>query len=103
MPAKLCTPISQASDQAGDHHDLGADADPLGAEAVDQHAERHPQQRAGQHRGRDHQALLGGIEVQVPGDGDAERTKQHPDHEAEVEIQERGEQRRHMAGLDEAF
>jgi hypothetical protein len=29
-------------DQAGDDHDLGADADPLRLVAIDQHAKHHP-------------------------------------------------------------
>jgi hypothetical protein len=37
---------------------------------------------------RDHQALLRRVQRQELGDLHAERAKQHPDHEADVEIQE---------------
>ena len=37
----------------------------FGADAVDEHAEHHAQQRAGEHRHRDHQALLRRVEVEI--------------------------------------
>jgi hypothetical protein len=92
---------SPGQDQAGQHDQLADHPGLLGADAVDQHAVDQAQQRAGQHGDGDHQALLGGVEVEVLGDGHAQRAQDHPDHEAEVEIQERGEQGRRVAGLQE--
>ena len=43
-----------------------------------------------------------GVEVQALGDGHAERPEQHPDHEAEIEIEERREQGRGMSRLQES-
>jgi hypothetical protein len=41
--------------------------------------------------------------MQVLADRDSERTEQNPGHEAEIEIQERREQGRQMAGLEETL
>src|ERR1700676_1440684 len=41
--------------------------------------------------------------MQILADRDAERTKQHPGHETEVEVEERREQGRQMAGLEETL
>ena len=64
----------------------------------DEHAVDDAQHRAGEHRRRDHQALLRGVEMQVFGDEDGERSEDHPDHEADVEIEERCDKRGQMPG-----
>ena len=46
---------------------------------------------------------MAGIEMQLFGDGDAERPKQDPHHEAEVEVQKRSEEGRQMTRFEEAF
>ena len=73
----------------------------LRRQAIDQHAHDDAQQRAGQHRRGDHQALFGVRQAEVLGDADAQRAEQHPDHEGEVEVEEGREQRGRMAGLQE--
>jgi hypothetical protein len=88
--------------ETGDHDELAGDGDLLRAEAIDQRAADDAQERAGEHRGADQQALLGRIEMQVLGDRDPQRAEQHPDHERQVEIQERGEQGGRMPGLEES-
>ncbi len=40
-------------------------------------------------------------QAKILGDADAERAEHDPDHEGEVEVEEGGEQRRRMAGLQE--
>ena len=44
-----------------------------------------------------------GSRCRSAGDRDAERAEQHPDHEAEVEIEEGGKQGRQVPGLEEAL
>ena len=44
-----------------------------------------------------------GAEMKVLGDGNAERAKQHRNHEAEVEIEERGEQGWNVPRLEKAL
>jgi hypothetical protein len=70
---------------------------------IDQHAHHHPQQAAGQHRRRHHQALLRLGEVERGGDLHRQRSEHHPDHEGDVEVEKRGQQRRCVAGLPESF
>jgi cobalamin biosynthesis protein CobT len=72
------------------------------SDAPDQDAEDDAQHGASEDGGCDHQALMGGVEMQLLGDRHAQRSEQHPDHEAEVEIEEGGEQRRQMAGFEES-
>ena len=45
--------------------------------------------------------FLTGVEVQGLGDRDAQRSQDHPDHEAKVEIEERGQKGGRMPGLQE--
>jgi len=85
----------------GDDDDLADDGGLLRRQAVDQNAHDDAQQGSGQHRGGDHQALLGVRQAEVLGDADAERAEDDPDHEGEVEIEEGGEQGRRVAGLQE--
>jgi hypothetical protein len=94
-------PQEPGQDQAGDDDELADDASPLGADVVDQDAIDEPQGGAGEERYGDHQALLRGGEVEVLGDGHAERAEQNPDHEAEVEIEEGGEESRGVPCLQE--
>jgi hypothetical protein len=77
--------------EAGDHQNLRTDTDPSGTEAVNQQTQRKPKERPRQDRRRDHQAFVCGVQGQLLGDSHAERAEQHPHHEAEVKIQERGE------------
>ena len=88
-------------EQAGDddrlHDDAGqARLEDIGEEAVDD-----AQRRAGEHRRRDHQALLAGVEMQVLGDEDRQRSEHHPDHEADIEIEKGGDERGQMARAEE--
>ena len=64
---------------------------------IGEDAHRHPQQRAGQNRDRDKRELLVDGEVHVAHDVDDQRTERDPGHEADVEIEERGQQRRPVA------
>ena len=82
---------------------LSADADTLWFVMVDQHTQQNPQRGAGEHRGGDHQAFMRRIELQLFGDGDTQRPEQHPDHEADVEIQEGCEQCRQVARLEKTL
>jgi hypothetical protein len=64
-------------------------------------AHEEAQDRAGEHRGGHHHALLGVCEAQILGDLHAERAEQHPDHEREIEIEKCRVQRRPMTDLPE--
>ena len=92
-------PQLPGQEHAANDDQLADNAGLLRPEAVDKHAVDHAQEGAGQGRGGDHQALLGGVEVKIGPDQDRQRPEQHPDHEADVEIQERGEQGGRMARL----
>jgi len=83
--------------EAGQHEDLSDHSGLLGPDAIDHHPGDEAQQGAGQHRHGDHETLLGRVEPEIPGDGHAQRPEQHPDHEAEIEIEEGGEQGRRVA------
>jgi hypothetical protein len=87
-------------EQRDDDDDLADGAGHLRLQVVDQHAHHQAQQRAGQHRCRDHEALLRMGQVEVGGDLHAERAEDHPDHEGEIEVEKGGEQRRRVAGLE---
>jgi hypothetical protein len=52
----------------GEHDDLADDRRLLRRQAVDQHAHDDAQQRTGQHRRGDHQALLGVRQAKILGD-----------------------------------
>ena len=69
---------------------------------VDQHAHDDAQQRTGQYRRRHHQAFLRRRQTQVGSDLHRERAQQHPDHEAQVEIEKCREQRGLVSNLPEA-
>src|SRR6185437_5306541 len=60
------------------------------------------QGRACQHRHRHHQAFLARIQMQVGRNQHRQRTQQHPDREADVEIKEAGYQGWQMARLEES-
>ena len=77
----------QACDHDKLHHEAGASRVPL----TNQDAVDDAQQRPGEDRRRDHQAFLAGIEMQVFGDEDRQRSEQHPDGEAQIEIEETGD------------
>ncbi len=89
--------------QACQDEDLGDDPGGAGPQVIDQDAHDHAKHGACEGRHRDHQPLLGGVEVQVGGDLDRERAEQHPDHEAQVEVEEGREQGGRMPGLEERF
>ena len=89
--------------ERGDDDHLADDGRLLRRQAIDQHAHHQAQQRTGQHRRGDHEALLRMRQAEIGGDAHRERAKQHPHHEGEVEIQEGGKQRGRMAGLKEGF
>ena len=88
--------------QAGDDDQLHEQADAAGIPLADQNAVDHAQCRARQHGERHHQALLAGIEAEVLGDEDRQGAEQHPDREAEVEIQEAGDEGRQMTRFEES-
>ena len=73
----------------------------LGPQAIDENAEHDAQQRAGEHGQRHHEAFLRGVERQVRGHLHGEGAEQHPDHEAHVKVEERGQQRGKMPRLQE--
>ena len=75
----------------------------LAPDVLRQHAEREAHQRAGQDRHREHESLLSRVEPEGLADERAHRAVQHPDREAEVEVEERSEQRRPVAGLQEGL
>ncbi len=87
--------------QAQQHDYLGDQAGAAGLQVVHQHAHDHAEHRAGQGGNGHHQALLGGVEMKVLGDQHGQRAEQHPDHEAEVEIEEGREQGGRMPGFNE--
>jgi len=87
--------------QTGEDDQLGDDPGPLGADTIDQHAVDHAQQRPGQDRDGDHEALLGRCQSQVLGHVHAQRAQQHPDHEAHIEVEEGRQQGWRVAGLEE--
>ena len=78
--------------RASHDDDLTDDAGQLGAEAIDHQPQHDAQEGAGQDGGRDHQALFGRTYLKRLRDLNAKRPEQHPDHEADVEIKECGEQ-----------
>ncbi|MNJ59204.1 hypothetical protein D3C77_548750 [compost metagenome] len=90
------------SGEGDDDHHLADQPGGLGRQAVDQHAHGKAQDRPGQDRRGHHQAPLLCTQLQIGGNLHRQRAKQVPDHEAEVEVQERGEQRGHMPGFPEA-
>jgi len=67
----------------GDRHQQRHDN--AAAVAVGPDAQRHTDQRAGQHRRGRQQAELGGVEVQHFFDRDADHAEHHPDHETDGE------------------
>jgi hypothetical protein len=70
-------------------------------EMIDHHAEDYTEPRAGEHGHRDHQPLLRVVELEVARDLHPQRPEHHPDHEGDVEIEERSEQRRRVTGSEE--
>jgi hypothetical protein len=75
-------------EEQGDDDDHLADGPGhLRLQVVDQDAHENAQDRAGEHRGGHHHALLGVREAEIRGDLHAERAEHHPDHEGEVEIE----------------
>ena len=87
--------------EARDDDELAQHARALGSDAVGEQAEDHPEQGARQHGRGDHEALLGGVEVQVSGDLDGQGPEQDPDHEADVEIEKSRKQGRRMSRPEE--
>ncbi len=84
-----------------EHQHLADDPGALGAQVVDQQAHEHPQKGACEIRDGHHQALLRRVQVKVGGHQHRQRPQQHPDHEAEVEIEEGREQGGCVARLHE--
>ncbi len=92
----------------GNHqrHQRETKADETGAASADpvpEHAEDRPEQGAAQQRDGDEQALLRGREAQLLAQERRERAEQHPRHEADVEVQQRRDQRRQVAATEEPF
>ena len=83
------------------HDDLRDHAGSLGADDIGEDTHRHAQQRAGQNRNRHQRELLADREVHVVRDVDHQRAQRDPGHETDVEVQERGQQRRPMTCLPE--
>jgi hypothetical protein len=71
--------------------------------AVAEQAVDDPQHRAGERRHRDHQPLLRWVEPELLRDDRRERSEHDPDHERDVEVQKRGEQRRRVPRLPECL
>ena len=95
-------PSIQAASKPGDDDHLHEQADAAGIPLADQNAVDDAQCRARQHGERHHQALLAGIETEVLGDEDRQGAEQHPDREAQVEIQEAGDEGRQMTRFEES-
>jgi hypothetical protein len=86
-----------------DDDDLGDDGGSTRAELIDRETRDDAQQSVREHRQRDHQPLLRRIEMKQLADLHGQGTKQHPDHEAHVEIQKSREQAREMSRLQKRF
>lgn len=86
--------------EAHNDDELREDAGGLGADAVHEQAEQEPDETAGEDRHGDHEEALLRREVQRVGRGDLVRqhAEQRPHHEAVIEIEERGNQRRPVPG-----
>src|SRR6185295_4769663 len=76
-------------------------AGPARPEVIGEPAHEDAEDRAAEQRRRDQEALLGGGQVEVLGDEVAERAEQVPDAEAEIEVDESGEEGRPVAGAAE--
>ena len=71
------------------------------ADALAEHAEQRPEQRAAQQRNRRDESLLGRRQPEVFAQKRRERPEQHPRHEADVEVEQRGDERRRVPGAKE--
>jgi hypothetical protein len=100
-PGKALNAHEPDGQQADQHDRLGDQSGEPRLEMIDHDAEDHADHRAGEHGHGDHQALLRVVELQVGCDLDAERSEHDPDHERDVEVEERGEQRRRITGTEE--
>jgi hypothetical protein len=95
-------PMQPGDDRPGKHNGLAQCPGPFGTNAIDEDSVDHTQERSGQDRNRDHQALLRCIEVKFSSDLHAQRAEQDPHHEANIEIEERRKQRRRVAGTEKS-
>ena len=85
-----------------ERHEADCEADQSGAPAADplRHpAEDRPEERSAEQRDSGQESFLRGRELQRFADEWSERSEDHPDHEADVEIQERGCQCGRVPGL----
>ncbi len=81
----------------GHLHDGGV----LATDVLAKHTEREAHERAGERGHGHHEADLRRGEVVLLGDEGGHRAVEHPDGEAEVEVEKRRKQRRGVAGLEE--
>jgi hypothetical protein len=100
-PGKAVDADEPDGEHASDHDRLRDQSGAPRLEMIDHHAENHAEHRAGEHGHGDHQPLLRVVELEVARDLHPERPEHHPDHEGDVEIEERSEQRRRVAGTEE--
>jgi len=87
--------------QGGNHHQLGEDTGALGRQVISQKAQQQTQYGAGKDRGGDHHAPFLCSQSQIGGNLHRQGAKHVPDHEAQIEVEKGGEQRRCMAGFPE--
>ena len=78
-------------------------ARPLAADALAEHAEQWSKQRTAEQRDGGDESLLGRGQPQIGPQERRQRTKQHPGHEADVEIEQRRHQGRRMSCAQESF
>src|SRR5215469_18561239 len=74
--------------KAGNHNALHDNADPFRLEAIDEETIQDAEQGTGKDWNRNHQSLIARAQMEVGRDQDSKGAQDHPDHEAEVEIQE---------------
>ena len=69
------------------------------ADAIGEDAEHRPEERAAEQRHGDQQALLRGAHAELLAQKRRQRSENHPHHEADVEIEQRRDERRRVAGF----
>ncbi|MCY1244460.1 hypothetical protein D9M72_575340 [compost metagenome] len=90
------------AEQGGDDDHLAEQSGAFRRPAVRQQPHQEAQHRSGKDRSGDHQGAFLGGQLQVGGYLHGQRAEHVPDHEAQVEIEEGGEQSRRVAGFPEA-
>jgi len=87
--------------QPADHQNLTDDSCRLGADPIDGHAHEEAREGPRKIRQRHHESLLGRIQIEILGDRHSQRPEQDPDHERDVEVEERREESRGVSRFHE--